>query len=53
MEFFDTHPDTGRRIQAIEEDARTRGWSTDGPKTPLPEWLKAAMHASAPDGEGT
>ena len=43
--IFNSHPLDRRRLRAIEELARERGWSLDGPVTPLPggfaEWLRA------------
>ncbi len=50
-DFFDTHPDTGRRIQSIEAEARARGWSMDGPPTPLPDWLGPALAESKAHAE--
>lgn len=46
LDFFDTHPDTGRRIAAIEEEARVKGWALDGAITPLPDWLSDALESS-------
>jgi predicted Zn-dependent protease len=46
LDFFDTHPDTGRRIAAIEEEARAAGWSLNGATTPFPDWLPAALELS-------
>ncbi len=46
LDFFETHPDTGRRVQAIEDEARTNGWSLEASATPLPDWLGPALSAS-------
>lgn len=45
-DFFDTHPDPGRRIRAIEAEARGNGWALDAAPTPLPDWLPGALAAS-------
>jgi len=46
MDFLDTHPDPGRRIQAIEAEARANGWALNAAPTPLPDWLPEALAAS-------
>jgi len=46
LDFFDTHPDTGRRLKAIEEEARAHGWSLEAAPTPLPDWLRPALSVS-------
>lgn len=51
LDFFNTHPDSGRRIQAIEAEARANGWALDTAPTPLPDWLPAALAASEPKSE--
>jgi beta-barrel assembly-enhancing protease len=51
LDFFDTHPDSGRRIQTIEAEARANGWALDAAPTPLPDWLPAALAASRPKSD--
>ena len=46
LDFFDTHPDTGRRIAAIEDEARVNGWALEGEITPFPDWLPEALASS-------
>jgi beta-barrel assembly-enhancing protease len=46
LDFFDTHPDTGRRIAAIEQEARANSWALDGAITPFPDWLSEALESS-------
>jgi predicted Zn-dependent protease len=46
LDFFDTHPDTGRRIAAIEDEARANGWSLDAETTAYPDWLSEALESS-------
>jgi predicted Zn-dependent protease len=48
VDFFDTHPGAGRRIAAIEEEARVNGWSLNGEVTPFPDWLPGALVLSRP-----
>lgn len=45
-DFFRTHPDTSRRIAAIEEEARTKGWALAGELTPFPDWLAVVLASS-------
>ncbi len=46
LDFFATHPDPGRRIRTIEEEARANGWALDGETTPLPDWLPSALEST-------
>jgi len=43
IDFFDTHPDTRRRILTMEAEAKAQGFVTDGPITPLPSWLRESL----------
>lgn len=41
MAILQTHPLTGERITRLQALARDNGWPLDGPRTPLPDSLKA------------
>ena len=51
--IFSSHPLDRRRLQAIDELSRERGWSTIGQTTPLPPafaaWMQAAARAAGAD----
>ncbi len=44
-EFMRTHPDTERRIGAIRQMARSRGWPMRGALKPLPDFLPRSQGA--------
>lgn len=46
LDFFDTHPDSHRRLRTIEADARAQGWALDAAPTLLPDWLPEALALS-------
>lgn len=43
-ELLSTHPQTARRIEALRSLARARGWSAEGARTPVPQFLSLSAY---------
>jgi predicted Zn-dependent protease len=49
-QFLASHPLTAARIDALAALAARNGWAADGPATPLPPEVRAALERPRPDG---